>query len=170
MKKILALSIFLIIIGCVLSPAQSARINVEVIDKARLSKIINERNGKILFLNLWATWCVPCREEFPEIVKLAGIYKNEVDFIGISADYPDEVKSKIVPFLKSNKANFASFVSGFKKDEDLINALDKKWNGALPATFIFDRKGNKLILLEGKKTFDEFKAEIDKALIANKEN
>lgn len=140
----------------------AGEIVVEKIDKAKLSKIIKERKGKVLFLNLWATWCVPCREEFPSIVKLAGEYKD-VEFIGISVDFPEEVESKIIPFLKSQNANFVSYVNAFESDEELINQLDKDWNGALPATFIYDKTGKKISFMEGKKSYEEFKKEIEKA-------
>ncbi|MCX6170029.1 MAG: TlpA disulfide reductase family protein [Ignavibacteriales bacterium] len=141
---------------------RAQEIKVEPIDKTKLTKLIKDRNGKVLFLNLWATWCIPCREEFPSIVKLAGEMQN-VEFVGISADYPDEVKTKIIPFLKSNKANFTNYVSGFSGDEDLINALDKKWNGALPATLIYDKNGKKISFLKGKQSYEKFKADIKKA-------
>ncbi|MEW6195220.1 MAG: TlpA disulfide reductase family protein [Bacteroidota bacterium] len=142
-------------------PKQGSKIIVEKIDKEKLDKLIKERKGKPLFLNLWATWCVPCREEFPSINKLADENKD-VDFIGISVDFPEEVDSKIIPFLKTQKANFTSYVNGFEGDEALINALDKNWNGALPATFIFDKSGKKIVFLEGKRSYDEFKKEIEK--------
>ena len=162
MKKIFLFLIIVLLLNCAeIFSQQTGKIIVETIDKAKLAKLIKERKGKILFLNLWATWCVPCREEFPSIVKLANETKD-VEFVGISIDYPDEVKSKIIPFLKSNKVNFTNYVNGFSGDEELINALDKKWNGALPATFIFDTRGNKHASLQGKKTYEEFKTEIDK--------
>lgn len=159
MKLLLAL----ILITISFAQSNKNKIIVEKIDKQKLEKIINQRNGKILFLNLWATWCVPCREEFPTINKLVDEYHN-IDFIGISIDYPDEVESKIIPFLKSQNAKFVSFVNGFEKDEDLINFLDKDWNGALPATFIFNIKGEKISFLEGKKSYNEFKKEIQNSL------
>lgn len=165
MKKVISLSaiIFLLLINLTTAGSkQNDNITVEKIDRAKLSKLIKERKGKPLFLNLWATWCVPCREEFPSIVKLTGEHKD-VDFIGISVDFPEEVESKIIPFLKSNKANFVSYVNGFEGDEELINLLDKNWNGALPATFIFDKSGKKISFLEGKKSYEEFKKEILKA-------
>lgn len=140
-------------------PQRPEKITVKTIDKGKLVKLIKERKGKILFLNLWATWCVPCREEFPSIVKLADEMKD-IEFVGISIDFSDEVDSKIIPFLKSNNINFTNYVNGFSGDEELINTLDKNWNGALPATFIFDVKGNKKIFLFGGKSYDEFKKEI----------
>ncbi|MFA3783744.1 TlpA family protein disulfide reductase [Melioribacteraceae bacterium 4301-Me] len=145
--------------------AQVRELKVEKIDKKKLEDILKNRNQKLLFLNLWATWCVPCREEFPDIIKLVNDYKNKpIDFYGISIDYPDEVNSKVIPFLKKQKANFTSFVNGFDKDEDLINMLDKNWNGALPSTFIFDKSGKKVSLLEGKQTYKIFKNELDRLL------
>lgn len=157
------LGLIIVFVSFTFAQNNKNKISVEKIDKQKLEKIINQRNGKPLFINLWATWCVPCREEFPTINKLVDEYKN-IDFIGISIDYPDEVESKIIPFLKSQKAKFVSFVNGFEKDEDLINFLDKDWNGALPATFIFNLKGEKISFLEGKKSYDEFKKEIKNSL------
>ena len=161
MKKLYTLFAFLLLWFSCTNAIQPGKINVEVVNKAKLSKIIKERNGKPLFLNLWATWCEPCREEFPSIVKLANEIKG-VDFVNISVDFPDEVNSKIIPFLKSNNVDFPSFVNGFSGDEELINALDKKWNGALPATFIFDKYGVRQVFLSGKKSYAEFKKEIEK--------
>jgi len=164
-KKIFLFLITVLLLNSIeIFSQQSGKITVETIDKAKLTKLIKERKGKILFLNMWATWCVPCREEFPSIVKLANEIKD-VEFVGISVDFPDEVNSKIIPFLKSNNINFTNYVNGFSGDEELIAALDKNWNGALPATFIFDVKGNKKIFLSGSKSYGEFKKEIDKALI-----
>ncbi len=138
---------------------------VEKIDQTLLEKIIKNRNGKVLFLNVWATWCAPCKEEFPDLVKLADKYKNlKVDFIGLSVDYPDEVDSKIIPFLKKNKANFKIYVNDFDDVEDLINFLNKKWNGAIPATFIFDKTGKQQKYILGMRDFDEFDKELNEVL------
>lgn len=167
MKKLLFLTFAVLVTLSIESlagekPKQGDKIIVEKIDKEKLTRLLKERKGKPLFLNLWATWCVPCREEFPSINKLADEYKD-VEFVGISVDFPEEVETKIIPFLKEQKANFTSYVNAFEGDEALINLLDKNWNGALPATFVFDKNGKKISFLEGKKTFDKFKIEIDKA-------
>ena len=161
MKKFLIISILFVL--CIGSGVEAqSKIKVETLDKKKIADLIHERNGKILFLNLWATWCVPCREEFPDIVKLVQQYGNKnVEFVGLSIDYPEEIKSKILPFLKKNKANFKNYVNGIRGDEELINLLEEKWNGALPATFIYDAEGNKLKFLQGKQKYDEFKSALD---------
>lgn len=142
---------------------KNLNLRVDSINRSELVKLINYRKGKILFLNIWATWCAPCREEFPDIIKLSDSYKNnDLEVVGISVDYPDEIDSKIIPFLLKNKVPYKIYVSAFKKDEELINILNTKWNGALPATFIYDRTGIQRYMLIGKGTYNKFKNEIEK--------
>lgn len=115
---------------------------VQLIDSTGLRKLVQERNGRILFLNIWATWCAPCVEEFPEIVKLSRTEaENEVDVVAISADYTDEIESKIVPFLKRHNTPFQVYVAKFDHQEDFINAVHPTWSGALPATLIYNQRG-----------------------------
>ncbi len=137
-------------------------IKVVKIDKDGLKKIIRNRNEKILFLNLWATWCVPCREEIPDIIKLAEEYRD-VDFVGLSVDLQEDINSKVIPFLKANNVFYRNYINGFDNDEELINFLDENWSGALPATLIYDSNGKKAVFLEGKKTYKKFKEEIERA-------
>lgn len=133
---------------------------VKVADGKMLDSLINKRDGKVLLINVWATWCIPCREEFPDLIKLSDVYKNDVEIIGISIDYPDEIESKIIPFMIQNNVNFEIIVNGFKKDEELINYLDDKWSGVIPASFIFNKNGEKIFSIEGKKSYDFFKEKI----------
>ncbi len=138
---------------------------VEKMNKSSLDKLIKNRNGKILFLNVWATWCRPCKEEFPDLVKLAEKYKNsKIEIIGLSVDYPDEVESKIIPFLKKNKANFKIYVNDFEDVQDLIDYLSKDWNGGIPATFIFDKNGKQKKFILGMRHFEYFDNEINSIL------
>ncbi|MCX6151225.1 MAG: TlpA disulfide reductase family protein [Ignavibacteriales bacterium] len=135
---------------------------VDSINKFGLNTLIQKRNGKILLLNILATWCLPCIEEFPDLVKLSESYEpGKLEIVGISVDYPDEVKSKILPFLTKHSVPFKIYVANFNKDEDLINTLDLKWNGAIPASFIYDNKGKQQFKLIGKSTFDHFKTKVD---------
>jgi thiol-disulfide isomerase/thioredoxin len=115
---------------------------IEVINEAGFNKLIQERDGKILLLNFWATWCIPCRDEFPDLVKVANRYHDQsVEVVGISADYPDEIESKVEPFLKSQNANFKNYVKDVEDDEAFINLVNREWSGALPATFVYDVSG-----------------------------
>lgn len=169
------IEIYIAILGLFLTVACSDRDNnksetvsdnvlqkVEVIDDAGFSKLIKERKGKILLLNFWATWCIPCRDEFPDLVKIANKYQSQnVEVIGISADYQDEIESKIQPFLKSQHASFKNYVKNVEDDEGLINSINPEWSGALPATFVYGTDG---VLREshfGQNDFDGFRKLIE---------
>jgi len=137
--------------------------SVKTIDEKGVKALIENRDGKPLFINFWATWCIPCVEEFPDIVKLAKKY-TDVDFVGVSLDHPDEIKSKIEPFLKKMKAPFVNFVAKFKDDQVLIDMINKNWNGAIPATAIYNSKGKQVSFHPKKKTYSEFEKELKKVI------
>ena len=132
------------------------------VDQAGLKNLVKERNGKILFLNIWATWCAPCVEEFPDLIKLARSYpESQVEVVGISADYPDEVESKILPFIRRQNVPFRIYVAKFDHQEDFINSVDSSWSGALPASLVFDARGKQRYFAVGAGTFEIFKRVVD---------
>jgi len=136
-----------------------------LLDFVNFKQLISESRGKVLVINIWATWRVPCVEEMPDLVKLDDSYESEnVQVIGISLDYPEEIQSKILPFIKNNKINFPIYVNDFKNDEALINFLNENWSGAIPATFIYDKTGVQKEFLLGKHFFDDFKNAIEQVL------
>ena len=145
------------------SAKQQSSYVVEQLDEAGLDRLIQQRNGKFLFLNVWATWCPPCREEFPDLVRLASDSGNtNVEFVGLSVDFPDEIDSRIVPFLEANRVNFKIYVQNFQRNDRLINVLNENWNGAIPATFIFNADGKQVSFILGKRDYQDFKKEIDR--------
>jgi thiol-disulfide isomerase/thioredoxin len=136
---------------------------VEYIDEAGIAKLASNRNGKALLLNVWATWCPPCVEEFPDLVKISKIFKNDnCEFVGISADDPDDINSKVIPFLKKYKVPFKIYIAKIDNEEKFINALNGSWNGAIPATFIYDSTGKQRYFSIGMKTYEQFEKEIEK--------
>ena len=113
-------------------------LEVSEITIAELNDIIKNREGRVLLINIWATWCVPCKEEFPDLIKISDKYGEQIELVGISIDYPDEIESKIVPFLNELQPNFINYVNGENDSEMFINNLNPKWSGAIPATFFYD--------------------------------
>ncbi|MHB1049570.1 MAG: TlpA disulfide reductase family protein [Bacteroidota bacterium] len=149
---------FLILFLTVSASAQTVR----PIDEKGLTDLVKNRNGKILVLNIWATWCIPCREEFPDLAQLSDSLKNSgVEVVAVSVDYPDEISSRIVPFLKTMYVPFRIYVSDVPSQDRFFALFDKEWGGAIPATFIYDEKGNQRAALIGKRTYRDFKNAID---------
>ncbi len=107
-------------------------------------------------VNFWATWCDPCREEFPNLVRLHNTYRSHgLSVLAISMDEPESVPA-IEQFLKSQGANFGSYRQHFKDFEALVNSINPRWGGAIPATFLYDREGRLVESWQGATTFEEF--------------
>ena len=163
----------IIIIGCNGHESNESAVNknvttekksasVKVINDTDLAGIIKNRNGKILFLNLWATWCEPCVEEFPDIVKLDENYKyKNVEVIAVSVDLPSDVSDKVIPFLKNQDAKFKVYVAEEKSSEKIIELLNSEWSGAVPASFIYDESGKQKKFLLGLQTYNEMVSGIE---------
>lgn len=97
---------------------------------------LNQWKGKVLVVNFWATWCVPCREEMPEFVKLQKEFGDRgVQFVGIAVDDPVKVKQ----FSTELGLNYPALIGGYGAIE-LSKSLGNRV-GALPYTLVLDRGG-----------------------------
>ena len=162
LKHILVLSLLLLI------PVNYAQLNsqteVKIINTSDIQKILVNEKGSAVLINVWATWCEPCREEFPDLVKLANAYENRIHFIGISVDDASDISNKVIPFLESQNARFTNYLLKIREPEDFINLLDKNWSGAVPATFIYNKTGKQREVLIGKQNYSAFETAIKKVI------
>jgi thiol-disulfide isomerase/thioredoxin len=147
------------------SACSNQKRQIEIVDVNRLDEIIKNREGKILFLNIWATWCVPCVEEFPALVKLNDHYSEyEVEFIGLSVNSETDIDSLIIPFVERNGVKFEIYVADESAAEEIIQYLNEDWSGAIPVSVIFDRNGKQKKFLLGAHSFEFFRMSIDSVL------
>src|SRR6185369_3239414 len=82
---------------------------IKQIDSNGLRKALTP-SSKPLLVNFWATWCDPCREEFPDLVKLDAEYKGKIDFITISLDELSEIDRDVPKFLTDMKAPMPAYL------------------------------------------------------------
>lgn len=140
---------------------------VREIDFEGLKKILQRdpKDTRPLLINFWATWCDPCREEFPDLVKLDADYPaKRLNFVAVSLDEISELKTSVPKFLKEMNATMPAVLLNVKDPEPAIKAVDAKWDGQLPATFLYDRDGNVVFKHFGRIQAAELRAAIDKQL------
>ncbi len=126
------------------------------LDEVGWERLRAQHRGRVLLVNFWATWCEPCREEFPGLVKLDQTYRDKgLSIVAISMDEPESV-SAIEQFLKSQHARFGSFRHHFRDFAGLVDSINSQWGGGIPATFLYDRQGKLVRGWEGATSFDEF--------------
>jgi thiol-disulfide isomerase/thioredoxin len=140
---------------------------VTQVDLPGLITILKRAEGetKPLLVNFWATWCGPCREEFPELVKIDEEFKGKIDFITVTLDDPAEINRDVPKFLLSMKAKMPTYLLKTPDEDAAITTIAKDWTGALPFTLIYDPKGNQVYFHQGKVTAEGLRKEIGKLFV-----
>jgi peroxiredoxin len=140
------------------------KVTLERIDPAGVRALANNKTGKLLLINVWATWCGPCRTEFPELVTIHRMYrKRDFQMITISAD-PSEQESAALAFLQEVHASSRNFLFVGKNEHQLADALDEKWQGGLPYTLLVAPGGKVIYRKQGELDALELKRAIVKRL------
>ncbi|HZE70140.1 MAG TPA: redoxin domain-containing protein [Pyrinomonadaceae bacterium] len=136
---------------------------VTEIDTERLKSLLKRDSQRPLLVNFWATWCDPCRDEFPDLVKIDADYRGKgLDFIAISLDDLKDIKTEVPRFLRSMKAQMPVYLLNVPDPEVPITAVDAQWSGGLPATFLYDANGNIAYKHFGRIAPEELRAAIEK--------
>ena len=124
--------------------AQSTKpISVKIVDKAKYDEAISAYKGKVVVVDCWATWCVPCRKAFPKTVELAKTYASQnVVVVSLSFDEPvkGQVPAGVTKFLTDSNAKFENLISSLDISGDGADAFEIP-DGALPHFKIYGKDG-----------------------------
>ena len=146
----------------------AARPKTTEIDENALKSLLGAGAGRErpLLVNFWATWCVPCRDEFPDLVKIRQQYAaDQLDFILVSLDDPSDIAGAVPEFLSEVRATaFPSYLLNAADSNIAINLVDQTWSGELPATFLYDRAGQVAFKHKGRIKPAELRAALDLVL------
>ena len=125
-------------------------VELKDIDLNGISSLVKNGDGeKLRLLNIWATWCGPCIVEFPDFVDINRMYRDrDFEFVSLSADKMGS-KEKALNFLKKKQASNTNYIFAGEDIYDLIDVVDKEWQGSLPYTALIDPEGNVLYKVEG---------------------
>jgi thiol-disulfide isomerase/thioredoxin len=120
---------------------------------------VREPGARATLVNVWATWCGPCREEFPALVALAERRREDgLRVLLVSADFDDQA-AEARAFLASHGAP-GPWLLKSGPDMEFINGLDRRWSGALPATVVYDSHGAPVEFWEGGADSARFEAAV----------
>lgn len=130
----------------------------------QLDAKISDLKGKVVLVDVWATFCGPCVKKFPSFVKLHEAYaKDGLVCVSVSTDEA-ESRSKALEFLREQKATFPNYRLS-ESNEKISKQLNEKYpTDAQPVMFVFNRKGDKVKQFESKAKLEEIEEFVKKLL------
>lgn len=143
----------------------------KVITPQQLQSVLAANKGKVVYLNFFATYCVPCQSEFPDIIKLQKAYGSKgLQVIEISMnDHTDPSdRAAMTKYLDKMQPPFPVYIASSVEDS-FYNAVNPKWEKdgeALPMTTIYDRNGNPVHYYEKALNFQQMEQDVKPLLAA----
>jgi thiol-disulfide isomerase/thioredoxin len=121
---------------------------------------LDELKGKVVMLDFWATWCPPCREEMPYLVKLAKEYEAQgLVFVAASRDDAETAPYDVAAFVRKHQPDLAPYV--VYATDDIASAFQVS---ALPTLYFLDREGKVVDAQRGMLTEEALRRRIERAL------
>ncbi len=140
--------------GPVAAGSQAADFKLETLDGTTVS--LESLRGKVVFLNVWATWCEPCREEMPSMQTLYDNFKGNKDFVMLAVSQDTRGRAAVAPYVAKNGYHFTILL-------DPENKIGETYDvSGVPETFIIDRKGQ--IVAHHMGAFDWSRPDVKDAL------
>jgi thiol-disulfide isomerase/thioredoxin len=122
-------------------------------------------SDSVLVINFWATFCKPCVEEIPYLLKICKKYKSQkVKLVLVSLDPPSEYPAKVKAYIKKNKFTAINFWLAETDADYFCPQIDKKWSGSIPATLIVNKARNYRSFFEQPFKEAEFESILKTAL------
>jgi len=116
-------------------------VSLQTVDEKGIANLLKNKTDKLRLISVWATWCVPCVQEFSDLVYINHMYRDRgLQLVTISSD--DAVnKDKALTFLQKKQASGLNYIYSGESKYKMIEAIDPKWQGALPYTILIEPGG-----------------------------
>jgi thiol-disulfide isomerase/thioredoxin len=132
----------------------------ELIDAPGFQKLLEQYRGKPLLVTFWATWCEPCRDEYPMLNELARQYAPQgLNVVGISLDQDGDL-ILMRRFIARYKPVFPNRRKKEGEEAAFMQSVLPGWNGAIPASFFYAKDGRQIGHLLGEGTRETYEAAI----------
>lgn len=152
-------ALFCLTIGLTLAVAVSASspfpadpVEMRTLKYADLARVVRGHVGKVVVVDIWASYCVPCKKEFPHLVELHRRYGPDgLVCLSVSVDEAEDAAAALT-FLRKVRATFGNY----RLDEPAA-VWQERWDlKAIPAVFVFDRAGRRAAKLTNDDPDNQF--------------
>ena len=150
-----------LILGCDAVAADQSALP-RITDKG-IQTLVAKNKGKVVLVHFWATWCPPCAEEFPALVKVYAAYKPRgLEVIAVSLNDFSEMQ-EVMSFVRKQNPPFPVYIAG-TVEEVFYRSIDKRWASGLPLSMIYDKTGKLRYFHDGARTYTQFERDIRSVL------
>ena len=156
--------VFALAVSVAGAPQAGAPRDPQVIDAQGYVKVVQEHRGKPLLMTFWATWCEPCRDEYPMLNELAKQYGPKgLQVVGVNFnDDGDLILMR--RFIARYKPVFPNYRKKHGDEAGFTQAVWPDWNGALPVSFLYDKDGKQVGRVLGASNRETYEAAIRQLL------
>ena len=155
MKYLVAL-VILLNLSC--KSENNSAVVLEVHDFTGIEPYLNLEGSKTYVVNFWATWCAPCVKELPHFETLQENYKDSVEVILVSLDFPHQYETKLKPFIQKHQLMSKVVVLDDPDMNSWIPKVNPQWDGAIPVTLIYN--ASKRMFYSRTFTYEELESEL----------
>jgi thiol-disulfide isomerase/thioredoxin len=142
------------------SPKQQAAQDLKMIDAQGYQELVEQYRGKPLLVTFWATWCEPCRDEYPMLNELAKEYAPKgLHVVGVNLDDDGDL-ILMRRFMARYKPVFPNYRKKKGGESDFTRAVMPGWSGAIPASVFYAKDGRQIGHLLGENNRDTYEAAI----------
>jgi thiol-disulfide isomerase/thioredoxin len=139
----------------------------EIITLEGFRKILAAHRGKPLLVSFWATWCEPCRDEYPLINQLVKEYAPQgLTAVGVSLDDDAEI-NLVRHFLARNQPVFPNYRKRMGGTDEFDHGVDPSWQGEMPVNFLYAADGKMLVRLVGERPRADYENAIRATIVAS---
>jgi thiol-disulfide isomerase/thioredoxin len=142
------------------SAAPAAEGSLTLAGPAAIRAELDRHSGKVVVLNLWATWCTPCLREIPDLLQLEREFAGRgVALVALGMDDPAELAA-VEAFRAKHFPGFRSLLRDTPDMDTAVSVVDPAWNELLPTTYLIGRDGKVAKRIQGKRTLEQFRDEV----------
>jgi thiol-disulfide isomerase/thioredoxin len=146
------------------NPQTKAPSDPVLVDAQGFQKIVEQHRGKPLLVNFWATWCEPCRDEYPMLIELAKQYAPKgLQVVGVSMD-DDGDMILVRRFLARYKPVFPNYRKKPGDEAAFRQSVLAGWTGTMPVSIFYTKDGRIAGSFMGEKGRDQYEQMIQSLL------
>jgi thiol-disulfide isomerase/thioredoxin len=165
MNKRIGLAIFVLTaVTAWAAPQAKAPKDPQLIDMQGYQRMLEKYHGKPLLVTFWATWCEPCRDEYPMLNELAKQYAPKgLSVVGVNMDDDGDL-ILMRRFIARYKPAFPNYRKKKGEETAFVQSILPGWNGSLPASFLYAKDGGQVGQVIGAGDRQTYEAAIQQLL------